>query len=141
MQPTLEQVAALQAYAKAHGRCWKSQLREAWMTGIYGSGDDSQHLQQVRNNLGPSWLTRYRLPNSTSKAIKQAEVQIHKMSPVFAKTFSRFISADKLSRLSFLNSKDLPSAVVVLRQRRMEWVGIGWVDCGDPRGDEVLVTK
>ncbi len=49
------------------------------------------------------------------------------------------ISEEALARLSFLNSPKLPKAVVVMRPRRMEWVGIGWIDCGEPKGDEVVV--
>ena len=63
MSPTPEQLVALVKFAKCHGRYWKLSLRLAWETGIYPSPyDDSMHLQQVRNNLGPSWLVRFRLP-------------------------------------------------------------------------------
>lgn len=62
-RPSEEQLAALVAYAKAHGRKWKSQLNHAWMTGQYGMSDDSMNLQQVRNTLGPTWLIRFRLPS------------------------------------------------------------------------------
>ncbi len=49
------------------------------------------------------------------------------------------ISTLELAKLTFLDSDDIPKAVVVLKPRRMEWVGIGWIDCGEPRGDEVVV--
>jgi hypothetical protein len=49
------------------------------------------------------------------------------------------ISTLELAKLTFLNSDDIPKAVVVMKPRRMEWVGIGWIDCGEPRGDEVVV--
>lgn len=26
-----------------------------------------------------------------------------------------------------------------MKPRRMEWVGIGWIDCGEPQGDETIV--
>lgn len=62
MKPTQEQLDALRAYAASHGRYWKSRLRDAWITGEYGGFHQSNFLQQVRNNLGPSWLVRFRLP-------------------------------------------------------------------------------
>lgn len=56
-RPTPEQLAALSAYAAEHGRTWKSQLNDDWM-----NGRASGPLQQVRNQFGPSWLVRFRLP-------------------------------------------------------------------------------
>lgn len=55
--PTTEQLFALIVYANGHGRSWKSQLRNDWMTGRV-TGD----LQQIRNQFGPSWLARFKLP-------------------------------------------------------------------------------
>ena len=49
-------------------------------------------------------------------------------------TITRF----ELSRLSFCNSKNLPLAVNDSGVRK-EWVGIGWIEVGKPRGNEVLV--
>lgn len=49
------------------------------------------------------------------------------------------ITRAKLARLAFTNSPKLPQAVVINGSRK-EWVGIGWIDCGTPRGDEVLVV-
>lgn len=48
------------------------------------------------------------------------------------------ITFDELKRLSLCNSKDLPPAVEILRQRHV-WVGFGWVNEGALKGDEVLV--
>jgi hypothetical protein len=48
------------------------------------------------------------------------------------------ISRSDLARLTFCNSKKLPLAVNDGGVRK-EWVGIGWIACGKPRGDEVLV--
>lgn len=52
-----EQLAALQKFARAHGRCWKEQLRKHWdrcsLPGV---------LHALRNSHGPSWLRSYRLP-------------------------------------------------------------------------------
>ena len=62
--PSTEQLEALKAWAALYGRNWKSPLRDAWMTGDYGSFEQSNYLQQVRNTFGPSWLIRFRLPKA-----------------------------------------------------------------------------
>lgn len=43
------------------------------------------------------------------------------------------ITFSKLKRLSFINK---PPSPVVVHGKRMEWVGIGWIDCGKPTGSE-----
>jgi hypothetical protein len=53
---TKPQFEALQRYAKYHGRTWKSKLNDAWL--VAGRDIDCE-LQQVRNNLGPSWLKKF----------------------------------------------------------------------------------
>lgn len=60
--PSTEQLEALKAWAALYGRNWKSSLRDAWMTGDYGSFEQSNYLQQIRNTFGPSWLVRFVLP-------------------------------------------------------------------------------
>ena len=64
-QPNEEQLRSLQRFAHANGRIWKGQLRQLWMDGRYDlaslGGADSAHLQQLRNELGPSWLATYKL--------------------------------------------------------------------------------
>jgi hypothetical protein len=60
-EPTPEQLAALRAYAKQKGRYWKSKLRLAWLYSNYNGFPQSAELQQVRNRLGPSWLTHFQL--------------------------------------------------------------------------------
>ena len=57
-QPTPEQFDALAQFAAVNGRYWKRKLWEGWMTGTGPWGP----LQQVRNELGPTWLTRFRFP-------------------------------------------------------------------------------
>ena len=49
------------------------------------------------------------------------------------------ITFAELKRLSFCNSTKLPSPVEI-NGSRMQWFGIGWVNEGDARGDEVLVV-
>jgi hypothetical protein len=61
MDLTPEQLAALRAYAAEHGRTWKSQLNDDWM-----NGRASGPLQQIRNQFGPSWLLRFRLPKENA---------------------------------------------------------------------------
>jgi hypothetical protein len=56
-EPTTEQWVALQAWATKHGRFWKQALRDAWMSGDYGTFEDSGYLQQIRNTFGPRWLS------------------------------------------------------------------------------------
>lgn len=62
MKLTNEQMDAIQQWAHRNGRNWKSELRQAWMTGDYGTFEQSNYLQQIRNSFGPSWLVRFRLP-------------------------------------------------------------------------------
>jgi hypothetical protein len=56
------EIAALVAYAKKHGRNWKSALRDAWMG--MAPYDDSGTLRNLRNveYFGPAGLERFRLP-------------------------------------------------------------------------------
>jgi hypothetical protein len=50
------------------------------------------------------------------------------------------IKRNELCRLAFCNSKNLPN-IVEVDGKRKQWVGIGWVDCGEPRGTEILVVN
>jgi hypothetical protein len=54
--PSTEQIEALKAYAREHGRTWKSQLLADWER-----ARTVGPLQALRNSHGPSWLVRYRL--------------------------------------------------------------------------------
>lgn len=70
--PSTEQVEALKTWAALYGRRWKSLLRDAWMTGDYGSFQytaTSALLQQVRNTFGPSWLVRFVLHNGVGHVV------------------------------------------------------------------------
>lgn len=53
---TAEELAALKAFAATHGRYWKAVLRDQWM-----NATAAPVLHRLRNRLGPSWLTRFRL--------------------------------------------------------------------------------
>jgi hypothetical protein len=64
MTPQLTQVQleALIRFAHRNGRRWKSALVHAWITGDYDNWDDVGYLQQIKNQLGRSWLVNYQLP-------------------------------------------------------------------------------
>lgn len=55
-EPSPAEVAALRAFANAHGRYWKAELRRQWM-----NASASPTLHHLRNRLGPAWLCGYRL--------------------------------------------------------------------------------
>ena len=66
--PNSKQLEALRLFASANGRNWKSELNTLWMNGAYSNavlgGAYPAHLQQVRNQFGPSWLVRFSLRNA-----------------------------------------------------------------------------
>jgi hypothetical protein len=64
MQYTLtkEQAAALIRFSRSNGRSWKRELNMAWSNGSDAYEPDGCHLREVRNQFGPSWLIKYRLP-------------------------------------------------------------------------------
>lgn len=43
----------LKSFMLSHGRLWKSRMRLAWE-----NGEANEHLQAIRNTLGPSWLAK-----------------------------------------------------------------------------------
>ncbi len=53
---TNEQAAAIQRFAKEHGRSWKSDLLDAWRR----NRCNDHVLVEIRNTFGPSWLAKYR---------------------------------------------------------------------------------
>jgi len=57
-QPNTEQLIRLQAFKSQHGRNWKSELLNQWLCGKDASQTDGHLLRQVRNQLGPSWLSK-----------------------------------------------------------------------------------
>jgi hypothetical protein len=72
--PTQEQLNAIIRFAAEHGRTWKAQLRDCWMTGNYVGFVGSNLLQQVRNRLGPSWLVKFNLKAAqAAQAAQQVE--------------------------------------------------------------------
>lgn len=62
LQPTREQIIALQRYALKYGRTWKSKLSAAWANGGDEREPDGGLLRQVRNTFGPSWLMAFKFP-------------------------------------------------------------------------------
>ena len=77
-QLTEVQEAALERFARENGRRWKAELNYIWMTGRYQDNPDACYLQQVRNQFGPGWLVKYRLP----EANRTAEVMRDNPPPV-----------------------------------------------------------
>lgn len=51
------------------------------------------------------------------------------------------ITRSELARLAFCNSDKLPHIVAMPKMRRMEWVGIGWIDVGPATGTEVVLIE
>ena len=68
MNLTRPQYEALQAYATKHGTHWKSKLKTAWLTGRDIDEPRGNQLRQVRNLLGPAWLTKFKLETPTNPA-------------------------------------------------------------------------
>lgn len=62
------------------------------------------------------------------------------MIPTKKRPKRKTISRSELHRLAFCNSKRLPH-LVEMEGCRFQWVGIGWVNEGKPKGDETLVTE
>lgn len=54
-EPTEEQLAALRQFKRINGMAWKLALKRLWLTDRC-----PPILQQVRNELGPKWLTAWR---------------------------------------------------------------------------------
>ena len=64
--PSPEQLDALHAYAKHHGRTWRQSLADAWWTGTDADEPNGHLLRQLRNQQGPLWLATYNLPKEQS---------------------------------------------------------------------------
>lgn len=48
------------------------------------------------------------------------------------------LTKGELNRLVNINSPDIPQTIEVGGARK-RWTGVGWVDEGKPKGDEVLI--
>lgn len=83
-EPSLEQVAALQAYAATHGRTWKQSLLDAWMNGADAREPKGYLLRQLRNRFGPSWLVNYQLPTTPLDRLVDATLGVAIASAVLA---------------------------------------------------------
>lgn len=81
------------------------------------------------------------MPNLKKAKKGEATFELVAFPKVRIPLHAKKISSLELAKLTYIDSDDIPKAVVVMKPRRMEWVGIGWVDCGEPRGDEVVVTR
>jgi hypothetical protein len=55
---TPEQRHAVQSFADRHGPNWRGDLLDAWLNGSDAREPDGHLLRQVRNKLGPTWLSK-----------------------------------------------------------------------------------
>ena len=55
-----EQQAAIDAFAAKYGASWKHKLQIAWLAGTDTAQPNGHLLRQVRNQFGPSWLSKYK---------------------------------------------------------------------------------
>ncbi len=69
-EPTAQQAVALARFASRHGRQWKSKLKPAWERGTDHAMPNGGLLRQVRNELGPQWLSGYALQGSSATCIR-----------------------------------------------------------------------
>ena len=72
---SMEQLAALRAFADANGVRWRSKLGDAWMTGRYRDYPGTErygYLQQIRNIFGSSWLAKFSFDNVQTHAERSA---------------------------------------------------------------------
>jgi hypothetical protein len=67
------EVQALQAFARAEGRRWKMELNQVywynarvWRDPATGSQEHGYTLHGLRNDLGPNWLSGFKLPKGES---------------------------------------------------------------------------
>lgn len=55
----IDKVRAIVAWQRHHGRFWKTNLRNAWMTGRYGGVDsETQAVLQALRNTDADWLNQ-----------------------------------------------------------------------------------
>lgn len=69
-QPSVAQMAALVSFAKRNGRCWRARLYNAWCSGRDALEPEGALLRQLRNDFGPKWLARVKLPKETATPLK-----------------------------------------------------------------------
>lgn len=60
---TVEQLTALRRFSEKHGYQWKAKLKSLWASGKDDTQPDGALLRQIRNDLGPKWLSRFSLSN------------------------------------------------------------------------------
>lgn len=53
-----EQRARLIEFRDANGRLWKQKLNDLWLNGRDAKVRDGHLLRQVRNQHGPTWLSK-----------------------------------------------------------------------------------
>src|SRR5215467_7095983 len=94
-QPTVEQLKALIWYADQFGRNWKRKLNDDWMY-----ARTSGLLLGIRNQFGPSWLSRFDL--------KKAKAQVALSDGTEAMSLS---AAEQAGRAAFVAGKTCTPAL------------------------------
>mgnify|MGYP003654840208 CR=1 FL=1 len=74
--PAARDLIELVQFARMNGRTWKNKLGGLWMEGYHGHNAidcrlwdkerlvdiDTSALQRIRNQFGPEWLVKFKLP-------------------------------------------------------------------------------
>lgn len=87
-QPSPEQLRALRDYAAVYGPRWKSRLLQHWQNENLvcpSRPGDLPLLRQVRNQFGPSWLTRFRLEEVDQNSPREVMKRLARGRPANAK--------------------------------------------------------
>ena len=95
-----EQLSALQRFAARNGRTWKSILQRCWETAVDAHDPDGPLLRGIRNEFGPSWLSRFRLPleeRKMSVSIKRGGTP----------NITGWVRGDRLTSLADVNVGDI----------------------------------
>lgn len=64
-----EQRTRIEQFKEKHGKEWQSNLSELWWSGKDDRETNGHLLRQIRNRLGPTWLSN--LPSDGAKAKKK----------------------------------------------------------------------
>lgn len=60
LEPTTDQIHALNHFAKRYGRSWRGRLRQFWATGADAREPNGYLLRQVLNEFGPLLLVKFK---------------------------------------------------------------------------------
>jgi hypothetical protein len=118
--PNKEQLDALKRWAKKHGKDWKKKLQVAWMNSNYGYDfEGSGYLQQVRNQGGPSWLSKFDLKEDVSEGKKDSEGKL-RIPPEAAAARAADEAFDKALRKQYGN--EVMGEIRIIKKGENSWV-------------------